>query len=301
MTKEEIQTIIEKYIQLHQQGLEIENPKVDLKRSWYKLDKVDDTSEFLKDVSAIGNTVGLDGYLVIGYDTKTKKFHPAKTSDSTKNDLQINQILSSGIEGELFVNIHDIEIDNNSLSVIHIPPQFNKPFAVRNYKKNNSDNLHRVFVRKSSANSIANKYDLDFIYYDKKNLIPEYGFDVTCQNVSFNFQSQEFFVALIIENFGLKPIAIVGINITALVDNKTFHRQITLNRSERDNTGIRTNPLVIKHNEIGRFPYLVGYINEDKKYIEEISNKFPKVERFVLHFFLSNDKVFAKTIFQKRG
>ncbi|MBN1902040.1 hypothetical protein JW926_12020, partial [Candidatus Sumerlaeota bacterium] len=51
-------------------GGEIEENKIEIKREWYDLgsNKIEIISEFLKDITSIPNTVGTDGFLIIGLD-----------------------------------------------------------------------------------------------------------------------------------------------------------------------------------------------------------------------------------------
>ncbi|MBK9333814.1 MAG: hypothetical protein IPM96_15750 [Ignavibacteria bacterium] len=55
-------------------GMSKENNKFDFKKLWYNLKDDLDLNEFLKDVSSIVNTPGPDGYIVIGFDDKSKKY-----------------------------------------------------------------------------------------------------------------------------------------------------------------------------------------------------------------------------------
>src|SRR5690606_23865125 len=113
----------------------------------------------------------------------------------------------------------DVEIDDNPLSVIHIPPSIDKPHVIRLYQTFEKDgNLkkeeeHKMFVKKGSRAFPASRYDIELMYYDRKNIIPEYNlhlsyFDSTCGfNIRYN-QGIVFSFYPTIENTGLRPVAI---------------------------------------------------------------------------------------------
>jgi len=225
MTKEEIESRIVSYIYQSQEGLEIENPKVDFKREWYDLKEKEQINEFLKDTTAIANTVGLDGFIVIGYDEKQRIFYSSTFSDSKLRDTSdLNGLINKRVDRLFTINSYDIEIDDNKLSVIHIPPSFDKPHVIRNYttfdKSGNEKTKfeHRIFVRKGTSVYPASKYDLDFMYYDRKNILPEYELHGSYHVGSCKFaRDQKGFMSLQIglnfENTGRRPIAITQIRI----------------------------------------------------------------------------------------
>jgi hypothetical protein len=63
-------------------GLKVENLKFDFKLLWYILNEQKGKSEFIKDSSAIANTFGPDGFIVIGYDDRKKAFSGAGFDNS---------------------------------------------------------------------------------------------------------------------------------------------------------------------------------------------------------------------------
>ena len=66
------------------------------------------------------------------------------------------------------------------MSILHIPPSFDKPHLIKNYKNEKGrEEQHRIFVRHGSTTRLANKYDIDFMNYDKKNLVPEYRINLS--------------------------------------------------------------------------------------------------------------------------
>ena len=74
MTEAQLIPITESYIIQSEEGLEKENLKFDFKKKWYNLKDEGEINEFIKDTSAIANTVGLDGFIIIGFDDAEKEF-----------------------------------------------------------------------------------------------------------------------------------------------------------------------------------------------------------------------------------
>ncbi len=89
---------------------------------------------FLKDACAIANTVGLDGYIVIGFDEKTKELTNVKFDNSGLRDSnEINGIISRNVDPFLQINTFDMIFGKLSLSILHIPVSLEKPHVIRNY------------------------------------------------------------------------------------------------------------------------------------------------------------------------
>jgi hypothetical protein len=284
MTEKEVFEKVKALLNKAQIGLSIENPKVDFKREWYNLKDQDQISEFCKDVTAIANTVGLEGYIIIGYDEKNKSFHKSTIQNSGLTDIEINQLLIKHVDGEVYINIYDLIIAENHLSVISIPLQFNKPFIVRNYRQKNKDITHRIFVRKASGNSIANKYDLDFIYYDRKNVIPEIGFNIYIQNISFSYGGKPVLcsVSLAFENYGIKPICFDAVTIVIPFTESSFMLEITENAVERNSIKIKNNPLNIKGGEIRIYSSLQNYLYGDER-INKLQERVNMLDKLTIN------------------
>ncbi|SIO53673.1 AlbA family DNA-binding domain-containing protein [Chitinophaga niabensis] len=181
--------ISEQVIQLIQQslsGLEAENPKVDFKEKWYDLKDKRGISEFIKDTSAIANTFGLEGLIIIGYDDKTKTFTDASFSHcGLRDSADLYSLIVRHVSDAFEINYYETEYEKNILGVLHIPPSLHKPHLIRNYQTFDKNGLikseveQRIFVRKNTGTFPATKYDLELMYYDRKNIIPEYELHVT--------------------------------------------------------------------------------------------------------------------------
>lgn len=199
MSLEIIQSLIASNIQQSIAGQEIEHAKLEFKKEWYNLKDDKGIAAFLKDTSAIANTVGPDGYLVIGFDTRSNQFHPVKFSDTGLRDSsELSGIIVKHVDRAFMIDYFPIEVEGHILNVIHIPPSLGKPHVIRNHKSWPGGNLreesHRIYVRRGSRIWEATKYDLDLMYYDRKNIQPEYQVYGTIQfsDQNFGMNYQEF-------------------------------------------------------------------------------------------------------------
>jgi hypothetical protein len=226
MTAEEIKRNVESYISQSKEGHEVENQKIDFKERWYDLSTGKGINEFLKDTSAIVNTVGLDGLIIIGYNAKANTYHDSKFSDcKLKDSSQIPDLINKRVDKLFDVVIHNIDIEGHQLNVIQIPPSLDKPHVIRNYQTFDIAGVHKrdeeqkVFVRRGTTTRPASKDDFELMYYDRKNIIPEYkiiaGFHSKTLELSQHRQTvldRTFVIRSSIpftfENIGRRPVAI---------------------------------------------------------------------------------------------
>jgi hypothetical protein len=270
MNEEQIKTIISGYLADDQAGLSKENPKLDFKARWYDLKDNSDINEFLKDTSAIANTPGLDGFVVIGYDEKTKVFDDAYFSQSNlKDSNELVGLLIKRVDRAYNVICYDLEIDGHKLSVLHVPPSFDKPHVIKSYqKKTNTPIEHRVFIRNGSTTRVATKYDLDFMAYDRKNNTPEYALFLSSSKSSLQLshdhaQSVLLNASIVIENSGLRPVAIKELTLTFYYVDQVITYTSRDNRDERFNTLIDVSNLIIHPFEIKSFTALT-FVSKEK-------------------------------------
>lgn len=228
MTEDQIKEKVKSILKKVDNDQEIENPKIDFKKDWYKLNENGKAYyEFLKDTSAISNTFGLDGYIIIGYDEKKRTYHDTKFIDCELGDTsKIYPLINKNITDPFDINIYDIDLDGHLMSVIHLPPSINKPHVIKLFKKfdkkgNIRQEQNRIFIRKSTGIFPASKYDLELMYYDKKNNIPEYEIRVDATKIDFreigtNIHSKrtQFVIYFTIENLGRRVIAINDMTIS---------------------------------------------------------------------------------------
>lgn len=228
MNQDQIIKIVEPIIQQSLSGQDMENLKVDCKSKWWDLSDVLGKSEFLKDVCAIANTFGLDGFIIIGYNDKTKIFNPSQFSDcNLKDSADIRNLIIKQVDTVFDLNTFDITIGSDKLSIIHIPPSVDKPHVLKVYTRNDKygvkEEFNKIFIRKNSSNHVASKNDIDIMYYDRKNVIPEYKVLVSVKLDSLKIRamreegaitSMHIDPVLTFENQGSRPMAIIGVKIT---------------------------------------------------------------------------------------
>lgn len=81
---------------------DFENAKMEFKREWWNLGDIYGMNEFLKDLTAMANTPGDNGYIIVGLD-KTGNFFDAPLPDD-----------SAKLRGYIFKRIQE-PIDVNSI------------------------------------------------------------------------------------------------------------------------------------------------------------------------------------------
>lgn len=215
-----IHSIVHEHLEHALLNLDKESLKFDFKYEWYDLRILKGINEFLKDTSAMANTYGLDGFIVIGFDDRRKLFKDARFEHSGLKDTnELNKIVIKRISHLFELNNYDIMIDGHPLSVLHIPPAWEKPFFIRNYQTFTKSNKikkeyhQKVFVRKNTGTFSATKYDIDLMYYDRKNIEPDYRVFTNVFKLSILPMERVISVKFTVENAGKRPIAVVDYSI----------------------------------------------------------------------------------------
>jgi len=213
MNREEILAKVKPYIEEAKAGVKTEDEKVDLKAKWYNLKEIENKSEFLKDITSIANTLGRDGFIIIGIDEKGKTFHDSKIIDSGLDDeSKIQDLIIKNIEGGLDFSVVEISYDGHLISVIHIPPSIKMPHVIKHYEtKKGKQEEQKIFVRKGTKILPATKYDLDKIYLYKGQVRPEYDISIYYPEKSFSFYIDSgrlmlIFTSLVIKNNGYNSL-----------------------------------------------------------------------------------------------
>ncbi|RXK59217.1 ATP-binding protein [Lacibacter luteus] len=264
MDRETLTHLIDAYIRQSYEGQEIENNKIDFKLKWYDLTSKKGENEFLKDTSAIANTFGLDGFIIIGYDPKTKQFNPSQFSDCGKKDpAELMGLISKRVDRIFDFSSFDITVMNQRISVIHIPPSIDKPHLITNYQtfdKNENiknEEQQKIFVRKNTSTYPASKHDLELMYYDRKNIIPEYRIISTITSNSLEFSttnlanqctSVKLTAPIFFENVGSRPVSISRMHfiVSLFSDATLISESINLFSSHE----IVLHPIILKPGDI---------------------------------------------------
>lgn len=214
-------------------GAANENPKLDFKREWYKLDTPDGIADFLCDTSAMANTFGLDGFIIIGLDEKNCSLLDSPISNANYRPDNFMNLISKYVDQVFTLNIFEILLEGKRLSVLHIPPSINKPHVIRSFTKKGKVHEQRIFLRKDRQNQKATKYDLELMYYDRKNIIPEYHIlsSFNSNAITFTTVNTTFVECLIsvdFENIGRRPVSISEVRL-ALTHSYVPHDEDILN------------------------------------------------------------------------
>jgi hypothetical protein len=142
-------------------------------------------------------------------------------------------------------------VQDHTLNVLHIPPSLDKPHVIRLHrswpKGVPKEEKHRVFIRKNTQIEEANKYDYDFMYYDRKNIMPEHEVYATINlnSLQISIRSrdegqgqkvcEEFNGSCLItlENSGRRPISIYGIHmVLALFEDPSTGDYLTITSTQ---------------------------------------------------------------------
>lgn len=308
MTEQQIINQVEVILKKAENNQEIENPKVEFKREWYKLkEKGKSYFEFLKDTSSIANTFGLDGFIIIGFDEKQKSYFSAKFHDTGLNDTsKVYPLINKNVADPFDINIYDIEINGNFLSVIHLPGSINKPHVIKLFKRfdkngNSKDEQNKIFVRKDTGIYTASKYDLELMYYDKKNNIPEYEIRVDATKIDFKqhdhhaIPKTQFVIFFTIENLGRRVIAINKMWINVLFpDNTELKFNLTGEINPVSGTSsIENKAYIIKSNDIDFFTKLMFMA---KGTIDIKTKKELMKSKYFLNLEMVNSKILSAQI-----
>lgn len=164
-----------KYSEWIKNGAEIENPKLELKQQWWDLGDDLSQNEFLKDVTAMANTPGNTGYIIIGIDKKGELHDALIPIDSSK----IRGIICKHIQDPMNIEVYQIPVGEKSISVIEIPESFNKPHVIKVYRTSKQTINMYIPIRKGTSVNATNKYDLDIMYLERnRKVIIDYGLDI---------------------------------------------------------------------------------------------------------------------------
>jgi hypothetical protein len=264
LENQQIITQAASYINQSMAGLEVENAKIDFKASWYKLNEPRGINEFLKDTSAIANSFGPDGMIIIGFDDKKKELSNAAFADSgLKDSSQLPDLINRKVDRLFHFNLIEAEILGFNIGIIHIPPSIDKPHVIRNYQtfdkqtltvKSNED--HKIFIRRSSSTYPASKSDLELMYYDRKNIIPDYSIlstlTLSTLRLSLNgdvelARNLHGSLNIIMENIGRRPVSISSIKLElSLFDDPSVYELLKLKSTEH----YVANPIIIQSGQL---------------------------------------------------
>ncbi len=225
MQKQDLEKYINHLILRVRNSEQVEENKIELKSEWYNfLDTVNKKqveSEFLKDLVAIANTTGPTGYLIIGINEKTGELKNSPFSECGFNEISyLQKLVVKSVDKPVDFEYVELSIEDNSeifiIGVFIIPPSLDKPHVISYYlTKKGKEIINFIPVKKATGIHPANRSDIELMYYDRKNIEPEYALEIKSYkpqlviNASQNKVKIEFQVCF--QNYGRKPITIVEV------------------------------------------------------------------------------------------
>lgn len=305
MDKENLLQIVRKYVNQALSGQEVEMPKFDLKRQWYKLETPSGINEFLKDTSSIANTVGPDGFIVIGVDEKECKQYGVSFSDSgLKDSNELAGLINKRIDRAFDINYFEEEINGQVIGVLHIPPSIDKPHVIKSYQKFDKEGKlksadeQRIFVRSGTITKPASKFDLELMIYDRKNIQPDYILDLYINQLRFGTMMNRGIkvvaacTTVCIENIGKRPASIEALNLNISFQDFSIKFGDASTEYVRGNTldkvKVDAKNLIVRSNEILQrdmdFFAITNYKSDD------LNNWKVNIQRIEAKIFLNNGK-----------
>jgi hypothetical protein len=223
MQKQELEKYINHIILRVRNAEQVEENKIELKSEWYNFldrdNKKQVESEFLKDLTAIANTAGPTGYLIIGINEKSGELKNSPFSECGLQDVSAMQkLVVKSVNKPIDFEYLELNISEDSKSfiigVFIIPPSLEKPHVISYYlSKKSKEIINYIPVKKTTGIHPATRSDIEFMYYDRKNIEPEYALEIKSYkpqlviNTSQNELRIDFQICF--QNYGRKPITIV--------------------------------------------------------------------------------------------
>ncbi|WP_445505411.1 AlbA family DNA-binding domain-containing protein [Niallia sp. 03091] len=163
---------IKMYSRIIKNGGTVENPKIELKKEWWDFSQNKGQEEFIKDVTAMANTQGDDGYIIIGLDGKNGDLFNSPFPQSNYDDpSKIIGLIYKKVIEPMDVEFYEEEVEGKNIIIVHIPKSQNKPHVIKSFNNRH----HFIPVRKGTSINAATKYDLDLMYSERdKIVIPPY-------------------------------------------------------------------------------------------------------------------------------
>jgi hypothetical protein len=278
-SEDELKKLVEDLHLKAKAGLKPEGIKTELKGSWYNMDKsqdVNDTrlnvSKFLNAVTALANTYGPTGYLVIGIDETNGVITDSpfvKSGLKDKSDLYglIVRNVDKPIRYENYEIETEIDGTKKTITVIVIPPSLDKPHVIGvHYGRAGQETKNYIPVKKDTGTFPASRTDIDLMYYDNQNIVPEYAINLrTYKGSEIQIKpagaSVSVDIPVIFENFGRKPMVLVKcVFVITEIDGKELATELKLELgaySQSDNTNIRSEivkrPIIVPSNEVAAY------------------------------------------------
>ena len=142
-----------------------EGPKLDFKRQSWNLDANEGKGEFIKDILAMTNAFGDNGYLIVGVvgDERERPLESIENQGLSEERLQ--QIIKEYVEPPIEFVYEEITFYGKVIGVITIPPSQAKPHWAK--KQIGSLRDHTFYIRRGSITDLAGLSDLERMFREK--------------------------------------------------------------------------------------------------------------------------------------
>ena len=172
------------YARILKKGGSLENPKLELKEKWWDFSDELGIYEFIKDTTALANTYGGNGYIIIGISEGNGDLHDAPYPTHNKYDdpTKLKDSIYRYVQEPFQIEFQDYEIEGKIVVVLEIQESFNRPHVIKNHKTGKYQYQNFIPIRKTSGVRPADKFDLDIMYSTRNISIPSYKLDLYVEN-----------------------------------------------------------------------------------------------------------------------
>lgn len=209
--------------------------------------------EIAKDISAIANSRGGRGYIVIGIEDKSKAVIGIEEGEFFKEE-QIQQIVTSRCDPPIPIKVEEVLIEGKRVGVITIFDGSQKPYQVR---ENGA-----FYIRRGSTTDVMRKEELLKVFGENFDISIE-----TCPVIRSNIEFLN--IKLIDKYFGKKGIYINEDNKNFLLESAGI---IYVDKENGEAKCTYGGLLVFSEENILQIPYnMIRIVNKVKGDVEEVS------------------------------
>jgi len=141
-----------------------EGSKLDFKRQSWNLDANEGKGEFIKDILAMTNAFGDNGYLIVGVGDERER--PLETVENQGlSEERLQQIIKEYVEPAIEFVYEEITLHSKLIGVITIAPSEAKPHWAK--KQIGSLRDRRFYIRRGSITDSAGLSDLERMFREK--------------------------------------------------------------------------------------------------------------------------------------
>lgn len=261
MHESEIIELVTQKLEKALRGSEQETNQFDFKSRWNDLDDGKNVFQLLKHLTAIANTGLIDGFIVFGFDEKTKEFRDVSFSEDSglADKGMLRDKIIKYVEPHFSTEYFERDILGYNIGILHIPPSNNKPHTLPKYftfDKKGNKKLHRnkIFIRDNTNSVEASRGDLDQMYIERGFNVTKEPFEFSFELISYyllkNYGNNYFKASILIENTGSRAFVLYGIKMKFTFLNNDYTLNNSINEEQEDNWPINSKRIIFKAGEI---------------------------------------------------